>query len=131
MRADTVEYWTLEASMPASFETPNAPSILAASSDEILNTAPYTGNPNDPNTALWKKYWNDSARAGVDLAGRKGPTQVMSRDQVWEMKAAQRRREAAGRDDDGYYDGGYSDESFQYDTGGPLPDLVRQITWGI
>lgn len=35
-----------------------------------LPTGQYTGDPNDPNTAAWKKYWDDSARAGRDLAGR-------------------------------------------------------------
>lgn len=103
-----------------------APAMLPT--DAKGNVIPYTGNPNDPNTELWKKYWDDSARAGVDLAGRPGPSQVMSRDQIWEMKAAQRRRQSASMGTEG---GGY--DAFSYDTQeqGIAPELVRNITWGI
>lgn len=51
----------------------------------------YTGNPNDPTTAQWKDYWNWQA-ANPQLVP-KAPPVVMTRDQVWNMKAAQRRRE--------------------------------------
>lgn len=52
----------------------------------------YTGNPNDPNTAAWKNYWNYSAQH-PETVPQAAPI-VMTRDQVWNMKAAQRRREA-------------------------------------
>jgi len=89
---------------------------------------PYTGNPDDPNTQAWKDYWNASARAGVDLAGRISAPKVMTREQIWEMKAAGRRRQAASMETTG-------GDSFSYTTGykdsGELPELVRSIVWGI
>jgi hypothetical protein len=62
----------------------------------------YTGNPNDPNTAAWKNYWNYSAQH-PETAPASAPV-VMTRDQVWNMKAAQRRREnkGGGGGDTGY-----------------------------
>lgn len=51
----------------------------------------YTGDPSDPNTAQWKNYWNWQA-ANPNLVPKAAPI-VMTRDQVWNMKAAQRRRE--------------------------------------
>ncbi len=99
--------------------------------DEKGKPIPYTGNPNDPNTALWKKYWDASARAGVDLAGRNltAPT-VMTRDQIWQMKADQRRRQAASMEQDGT---AYNQSAYQYDTTGygVGSPLVRNITWSI
>lgn len=53
----------------------------------------YTGNPNDPNTAAWKNYWNYSAQH-PELRPAAAPV-VMTRDQVWNMKAAQRRQRGA------------------------------------
>jgi len=94
--------------------------------DDKGRPLPYTGNPNDPNTALWKQYWNASARAGVDLARRISTPKVMTRDQIWEMKAAQRRKQTAGADSGG----SVSYDSFSYDTQ-VNPELVRNITWGI
>lgn len=55
----------------------------------------YTGNPNDPNTAAWKNYWNYSAQHPESVPAA-APV-VMTRDQVWNMKAAQRRREGRNR----------------------------------
>lgn len=54
----------------------------------------FTGDPNDPNTAAWKNYWNWQA-ANPNLVPKAAPV-VMTRDQVWNMKAAQRRREGGG-----------------------------------
>ncbi|TXI10480.1 MAG: LysM domain-containing protein [Polynucleobacter sp.] len=100
-----------------------APATPMFPTDANGNPIPYTGNPNDPNTQAWKNYWNASARAGVDLAGRISTPKVMTREQIWEMKAAQRRRQSANT----------SPGSFSYDTREPMvnPELVRQITWGI
>lgn len=89
--------------------------------DDKGKPIPYTGDPNDPNTKLWKDYWNASAEAGVDLSGRTNAPKVMTRSEIWEMKAAQRRRRSAEQPN---YSGG-----FQYDT--TLSPLVRNITWGI
>lgn len=56
----------------------------------------FTGDPNDPNTAQWRNYWNWQAR-NPSLVPQAAPV-VMTRDQVWNMKAAQRRRENKGND---------------------------------
>ena len=94
--------------------------------DDKGKPIPYTGNPNDPTTKLWKDYWNASARAGVDLAGRNltAPT-VMTRDQIWEMKARQRRAQSVDSES-----ATYGGSSYQYDTTANSP-LVRNITWSI
>lgn len=60
----------------------------------------YTGDPSDPNTAKWKDYWNWQA-ANPNLVPKAAPI-VMTRDQVWNMKAAQRRREGGGGNVDQY-----------------------------
>ncbi len=59
----------------------------------------FTGDPNDPNTAQWRNYWNWQAR-NPSLVPQAPPV-VMTRDQVWNMKAAQRRRENRGSETDG------------------------------
>jgi len=95
--------------------------------DDKGRPLPYTGNENDPNTKIWKDYWNASARAGVDLAGRISTPKVMTRDQIWEMKAAQRRKQSSNQDATSYDSG-----AFSYDTRNQVnPELVRNITWGI
>lgn len=92
-------------------------------------TGVYTGDPNDPNTAAWKARWewearnpaesqNQAAQAGLTSAPR-----VMTRDEIWNMKAAQRRRQMV--DQPNNYNG-----SFQYNTSALSP-LVRNITWSI
>jgi hypothetical protein len=60
----------------------------------------FTGDPNDPNTAQWRNYWNWQA-ANPNLVPKAAPI-VMTRDQVWNMKAAQRRREGGGGNVDPY-----------------------------
>lgn len=87
--------------------------------DENGKPAVYTGDPNDPNTAAWKNYWNESARAGVDLSGRISTPKVMNREQIWEMKANQRRKFM-----------NESDSSYSYNSPYANP-LVRNIVWGI
>lgn len=57
----------------------------------------FTGDPNDPNTAAWRNYWNYSAQH-PETVPQAAPI-VMTRDQVWNMKAAQRRRENGGNGD--------------------------------
>lgn len=58
----------------------------------------FTGNPNDPNTAAWRNYWNYSAQHPESVPSV-APL-VMTRDQVWNMKAAQRRIDAANNEGD-------------------------------
>jgi len=60
----------------------------------------FTGDPKDPNTAQWRNYWNWQAR-NPSLVPQAAPV-VMTRDQVWNMKAAQRRREGGGGNVDPY-----------------------------
>lgn len=49
----------------------------------------YTGDPlNNPNDAAWVNYWNDQAANPPS-----NPPPVMTADQIWNMKAAQRRRQ--------------------------------------
>ncbi len=120
--------YTNPALQPPTTQTQTSSPIMPV--DEKGKPIPYTGNPNDPNTALWKKYWDASARAGVDLAGRNltAPT-VMTRDQIWQMKADQRRRQTASTGQDA----AYNQPSYQYDTTGygVGSPLVRNITWSI
>jgi hypothetical protein len=66
----------------------------------------YTGDPNDPNTQLWKNYWNASAanpaaaraataNSGGGGGGGNNAPVVMTRNEIWEMKARSRRRKMA------------------------------------
>lgn len=70
----------------------------------------YTGNPNDPNTQLWKNYWNASAAnpaaaqaaaGGGSGGGGNNVPVVMTRDEIWEMKARSRRRKQEKGEGDG------------------------------
>jgi hypothetical protein len=101
----------------------------------------YTGDPNDPNTAAWQARWNWEAQnpvkareEAIRLGLYTGP-RVMTRDEIWNMKAEQRRRGMEAAEEDGQFD--YGGESYQYDTGmyegQPMNNvpLVRSITWGI
>jgi hypothetical protein len=66
----------------------------------------YTGDPNDPNTQLWNNYWNASAanpaaaQAAAGGGGNAVPV-VMTRDEIWEMKANSRRRKQAKGEGEG------------------------------
>lgn len=84
----------------------------------------YTGDPKDPNTALWKNYWNDSVRTGY--SGEPPAPVVMTQAQIWQMKAEQRRREAAKSKGDNVV-APYQIPYQQYGD----PSLIRTITWGI
>jgi hypothetical protein len=53
----------------------------------------YTGNPNDPNTAAWKAYWNDMATNPQNYIETNAPPKVMGLDEIREMKLAQKRRQ--------------------------------------
>jgi len=98
------------------------------------------------NYAQWVAYWNNSAIAGYDIsnpnANPDSPNYVppvpvvMTRAQIWEMKAAARRAEPQN---DNLGDGGagyyapyqyqYPDQ-YQYETQSFIPEpLVRQLTW--
>lgn len=96
----------------------------------------YTGDPNDPNTAAWQARWNWEARnpvrareEAIRLGLYTGP-RVMTRDEIWNIKAEQRRRGMEAAEEDGTIDyggGGWAGE------GQPMNNvpLVRSITWGI
>lgn len=57
----------------------------------------YTGDPsNNPNDAAWVNYWNQQAAN----PGPKAPPVVMTKDQIWNMKANARRRKQQEREQD-------------------------------
>lgn len=96
----------------------------------------YTGDPKDPNTAKWKAYWNNVAQLGGDPNIPAAAPTVMTREEIWQMKAASRRKKMRGMSADEIApsggSGGY--EPFQYSeqTQSYVPEtLVRSITWGI
>lgn len=55
----------------------------------------YTGNPNDPNTAAWKAYWNAAAENPASVPQTENAPRVMTRSEIWDMKAQSRRRRMA------------------------------------
>lgn len=114
--------------------------VPTASTVKLTNPRPagaFTGDPNDPNTAAWRAYWNNVAQIGGDPNIPAAAPTVMTREEIWQMKAASRRRKMRGMSADelapsGGYSGGY--EPFQYSeqTQSYIPEtLVRSITWGI
>jgi len=86
----------------------------------------YTGDPNDPNTAAWKAYWNYSAENPSQSQGQGDAPRVMSRSEIWNMKADSRRKKMAksAGDDQTRGNGAGTIQPVQ-------PDLVRNIVWGI
>lgn len=57
----------------------------------------FTGDPqNNPNDAAWVNYWNYQAAN----PGPKAPPVVMTRDQIWNVKAQQRKRKNQEREED-------------------------------
>lgn len=61
----------------------------AGTATQARPTGTYTGDPlNNPNDAAWVNYWNDQAANPPS-----NPPPVMTADQIWNMKAAQRRRQ--------------------------------------
>lgn len=85
----------------------------------------YTGDPNDPNTAAWKAYWNFSAQNPSTVQTQGDVPRVMSRSEIWNMKADSRRKKMAKGDTQ--TSGGFS--GFSAPTA--QNELVRSIVWGI
>lgn len=52
----------------------------------------YTGDPNDPNTAAWKNYWNAAAANPSAYAPPPTAPKVMTRDEIWMMKHRARQK---------------------------------------
>lgn len=85
----------------------------------------YTGDPNDPNTAAWKAYWNYSAQNPSQTQTQSEAPRVMSRSEIWNMKADSRRKKMAkSAGDNQTNSGGIAMPTAQ-------PELVRSIVWGI
>lgn len=100
------------------------------------STPQYTGDPNDPNTAKWKAYWNNVAQLGGDPNIPPAAPTVMTREEIWQMKAASRRRKIAGMSSDEFGGGGgggsYAPYQYSETNQSPIAEpLVRSITWGI
>lgn len=75
--------------MPTAVVTPQP----AAPAGSVRPTGVYTGDPiNNPNDKAWVDYWNYSAQHPEQ---NDNPPIVMTHDQIWNMKAAQRRRRMA------------------------------------
>lgn len=94
------------------------------------STPVFTGNPDDPNTKKWRDYWNNVAALGGDPNIPAAAPVVMTREEIWLMKAEARRRRGAA---DGHTGGGgglpapyqYSEQTQSY-----IPEeLARSITW--
>lgn len=96
-------------------------------------TQPYTGNPNDPNTAAWKAYWNDAATNPEKYAPAPGAPVIMTRQQIWDMKAAQRRRQMQKGDIPSGYQSVTSAAAGAVPTDSTstyaYPDAVKNIVW--
>jgi hypothetical protein len=69
----------------------------------------YTGGNSD-NDIAWRNYWNYSA-ANPSSVESPVSSYMPTRNDIWERKAAQRRRAAEGNDGGGSY---YSDPGYQY-----------------
>lgn len=122
---------------PQNTQPSNVPTASTVKLTSPRPTGVFTGDPNDPNTAAWRAYWNNVAQLGGDPNIPAAAPTVMTREEIWQMKAASRRRKMRGMSADelapsGGYSGGY--EPFQYSeqTQSYIPEtLVRSITWGI
>ena len=93
------------------------------------STPVFTGNPDDPNTKKWKDYWNNVAAIGGDPNIPAAAPVVMTREEIWLMKAEARRRRGAA---DGHTGGGGLSAPYQYSeqTQSYIPEeLARSITW--
>jgi len=84
----------------------------------------YTGDPNDPNTAAWKAYWNYSAQNPSQTQTQSEAPRVMSRSEIWNMKAESRRKKMAKSAGDNQTGNSPVMPTAQ-------PELVRSIVWGI
>lgn len=89
----------------------------------------YTGDPNDPNTAAWKAYWNYSAQNPSTVQTQGDAPRVMSRSEIWNMKANSRRKKMAkSAGDDQSFSGSNAPTPV---TPVAQPTLVKSIVWGI
>lgn len=121
---------------PQNTQPTNVPTASTVKLTSPRPTGVFTGDPNDPNTAAWRAYWNNVAQLGGDPNIPAAAPTVMTREEIWQMKAASRRRKMRGMSADelapsGGYSGGY--EPFQYTENQQFSNepLVRSITWGI
>lgn len=121
---------------PQNTQPTNVPTASTVKLTSPRPTGVFTGDPNDPNTAAWRAYWNNVAQLGGDPNIPAAAPTVMTREEIWQMKAASRRRKMSGMSADelapsGGYSGGY--EPFQYTENQQFSNepLVRSITWGI
>jgi len=87
----------------------------------------YTGDPNDPNTAAWKAYWNYSAENPSTTQAQGDAPRVMSRSEIWNMKADSRRKKMAKSAGDDQTNSGSNTPVMPT----AQPQLVRSIVWGI
>ena len=106
----------------------NVSAVLGAStpanSAPVRPTGVYTGG-NSANDIAWRNYWNYQAKNPTNTPV--APT-VMTREQVWEMKAAQRRREGNG--DGGEQAASYEDFPTQFQPSFSSGNAVNQnISW--
>lgn len=96
------------------------------------STPAFTGDPNDPNTAAWRAYWNNVAQLGGDPNIPAAAPTVMTREEIWQMKAASRRKKMAGMSSDELAGGGTAPYQYSETTQSFVAEpLVRSITWGI
>lgn len=69
--------------------------VIAAASPSQPPSGSYTGS-NSASDQAWRNYWNEQVRNPVDTPPP--PPKVMSRGEIWEMKANQRRRRIESAD---------------------------------
>ena len=111
-------------------QSQNIPTATTTQSQPTKPAGTYTGDPNDPNTAAWKAYWNYSAQnpSQAQSQGQGNAPRVMSRSEIWNMKADSRRKKMAMSAGDNQTSGGGGDSPA---TPVAQPDLIRNIVWGI
>ena len=120
---------------PQNTQPTNVPTASTVKLTHPRPTGVFTGDPNDPNTAAWRAYWNNVAQIGGDPNIPASAPKVMTREEIWQMKAESRRKKMLGMTEADFSGGGgQSYQPFQYSeqTQSYIPEtLVRSITWGI
>ena len=120
---------------PQNTQPTNVPTGSTVKLTNPRPTGVFTGDPNDPNTAAWRAYWNNVAQIGGDPNIPASAPKVMTREEIWQMKAESRRKKMRGMTEADFSGGGgQSYQPFQYSeqTQSYIPEtLVRSITWGI
>ena len=120
---------------PQNTQPTNVPTASTVKLTSPRPTGVFTGDPNDPNTAAWRAYWNNVAQLGGDPNIPAAAPTVMTREEIWQMKAESRRKKMLGMTEADFSGGGgQSYQPFQYSeqTQSYIPEtLVRSITWGI